>query len=209
VRSLPADPVWRNGRTYLVGYVGVISQSEGLDLLLESVDHIVRKRGRKDIQFVLVGGGPEWQAIKELTKKMNLQNYVTLTGRVDDKTLFTVLSTADVCVNPDRVTAMNDMSTMNKIMEYMALGKPIVQFDVTEGRFSAQDASLYAKANDPADFGDKVLELLEDPERRASIGALGKIRVNDTLAWHHEQPKLLRAYDKLFAGFERGAARGR
>jgi glycosyltransferase involved in cell wall biosynthesis len=198
VKTLLPDAVWRNGRKYLIGYVGVISQSEGLDLLLASADHIVRTRGRTDVQFVLVGGGPEWDAINQLCRKMNLQDFVTLTGRVDDKTLFTVLSTADVCVNPDRVTKMNDISTMNKIMEYMALGKPIVQFDVTEGRYSAQDASLYAKANDPIDFGDKVLELLQDPERRARMGEFGRKRVHDTLAWHKEQPKLLRAYDKLF-----------
>jgi glycosyltransferase involved in cell wall biosynthesis len=198
VKALPPDPSWRNGRKYVVGYVGVISQSEGLDLLLASVEYIVRKRGRTNIQFVLVGGGPEWEAINQLCKKMNLQEFVTLTGRVDDKTLFTVLSTADVCVNSDRATTMNDISTMNKIMEYMAVGKPIVQFDVTEGRYSAQESSLYAKANDPIDFADKILELIEDPERRARMGEFGKRRVHDVLAWHKEQPKLLRAYDKLF-----------
>jgi glycosyltransferase involved in cell wall biosynthesis len=100
---------------------------------------------------------------------------------------------------------MNDISTMNKIMEYMALGKPIVQFDVTEGKFSAQEASLYARPNDPADFGDKVLELLDDPGKCASMGALGKKRVNEVLAWHHEQPKLLAAYGKLFELQEKGA----
>ena len=99
-----------------------------------------------------------------------MADYVTFTGRIDDAKLFTMLSTADVCVNPDRVTAMNDISTMNKIMEYMALGKPIVQFDVKEGRVSAQDASLYAKANDPSDFAEKILELIDDPERRMLHG---------------------------------------
>jgi glycosyltransferase involved in cell wall biosynthesis len=198
VKTYPADPAWRNGRKYLVGYVGVISQAEGLDLLLASVEHIVRVRGRTDIQFVLVGGGPEWQAIVDLCKEMNLQDFVTLTGRVDDKTLFTALSTSDVCVNPDRVTTMNDISTMNKIMEYMALAKPIVQFDVTEGRHSAQEASLYAAANDSKDFGEKILELIDDPQARARMGEFGKKRVGDELAWHHEQPKLLQAYDKLF-----------
>jgi glycosyltransferase involved in cell wall biosynthesis len=93
---------------------------------------------------------------------------------------------------------MNDISTMNKIMEYMALGKPIVQFDVTEGRYSAQEASLYAKANDSVDFADKVMELLADPQARARMGQFGSKRVNDELAWHHEQPKLIEAYDKLF-----------
>ena len=105
-----------------------------------------------------------------MAEDMEVADYVTFTGRIDDAKLFTMLSTADVCVNPDRVTAMNDISTMNKIMEYMALGKPIVQFDVKEGRVSAQDASLYAKANDPVDFAEKVLELIDDPERRLAHG---------------------------------------
>jgi glycosyltransferase involved in cell wall biosynthesis len=130
---------------------------------------------------------------------MALGKYVTFTGRVDDPTLFTILSTADVCVNPDRVTTYNDISTMNKIMEYMALGKPIVQFDVTEGRVSAQDSSLYAKANDCADFADKILQLLDDPPRRTRMGKIGRQRVNDVLAWRHEQLNLLQAYDTLFA----------
>ena len=154
-------------------------------------------RGRCDIQFVVAGSGPELEAVKRLAETMKVADYVTFTGRIDDAKLFTMLSTADVCVNPDRVTAMNDISTMNKIMEYMTLSKPIVQFDVKEGRVSAQSASLYAKANDPADFAEKVLELIDDPERRLLMGEYGRARVEDALAWHHEQPKLLSAYAKL------------
>jgi glycosyltransferase involved in cell wall biosynthesis len=119
---------------------------------------------------------------------------VTFTGRVPDETLFEVLSTADVCVNPDRVNAMNDKSTMNKILEYMALGKPIVQFDVTEGRFSAGEASLYARPNDPVDFAEKLLALLEDEAARARMGAIGRARVEERFAWSYEAPKLLEAY---------------
>ena len=197
VKNLPADPAWRKGRRFLVGYVGVISQAEGLDLLLASVRHTVYARGRKDIHFAVAGSGPELEAIKQMAKDMKVADYVTFTGRIDDAKLFTMLSTADVCVNPDRVTAMNDISTMNKIMEYMALGKPIVQFDVKEGRFSAQDASLYAKANDAVDFAERVLELIDDPGRRARMGEYGRKRVEEALAWHHEQPKLLNAYAKL------------
>ena len=119
-------------------------------LLLASIDHIVTTLKRQDIQFVVAGAGPELEVVKQACEKMDLTEYVSLTGRIDDAKLLTMLSTADVCVNPDRVTAMNDISTMNKVMEYMALGKPIVQFDVKEGRVSAQDASLYAKANEPS-----------------------------------------------------------
>ena len=150
-----------------------------------------------------MGSGPELAAVQEMSQRLGLDEYVTFTGRVADETLFTVLSTADVCVNPDRFNEMNDKSTMNKIMEYMALGKPIVQFDLTEGRVSAQDASVYARRNDPADFADQVLALLDDPERRKTMGAFGRRRVHDELAWPHEAPKLLAAYDRLFSGLSR------
>jgi glycosyltransferase involved in cell wall biosynthesis len=199
VKELPPDSRWRNGRRHVVGYVGVIGQSEGLDLLLESIQHIVRVRKREDIQFVIVGSGPEWDAIVDQCRTMKLADFVTFTGRVDDTTLFTILSTADVCVNPDRVTLMNDMSTMNKIMEYMALGKPIVQFDVKEGKYSAQAASLYAAANDSVDFGEKILELVDNPELRERMGQFGRRRLHDALAWHHQEPILLKAYDAIFA----------
>jgi glycosyltransferase involved in cell wall biosynthesis len=195
-QSVPA-PEWRNGRRFLVGYVGVIGGPEGLDLLLASVEHIVRRQGRQDIQFVVVGTGPEWHGVCDMCQKMHLADYVTFTGLVTDSTLFTILSTADVCVNPDRVTPMNNISTMIKIMEYMALGKPIVQFDVTEGRVSALDASLYAKPNDPRDFGDKILELIDNPERCAAMGEFGRRRVQEELSWEHEAPKLRQAYATL------------
>lgn len=199
VRAVPPDEKWKNGRQFLVAYVGVIGQQEGLDLLLESVSHIRSVRKRDDVQFMIVGGGPELKAIKGLARDMQLSDAVRFLGRVDDPTLFSVLSTADVCVNPDRPNAMNDKSTMNKIMEYMALGKPIVQFDLTEGRFSAQQASLYAKNTDTADFGDKIIQLLDSPSVRESMGQFGQKRVKEELSWEHEKPKLLNAYSVLFA----------
>ncbi len=198
VRSLPPDPAWRKGRKFLVGYVGVIGKQEGIDLLLESIRHIRSSRNRDDVQFVIVGSGPELEEVKKLASALALDDLVTFTGRVDDATLFTILSTADVCVNPDRPSAMNDKSTMNKIMEYMALGKPIVQFDLTEGRVSAGEASLYVRNADTAEFGDKILELLDDPVRREVMGAFGQKRIYEELAWHHEATRLLGAYEKAF-----------
>jgi glycosyltransferase involved in cell wall biosynthesis len=204
VREMPPDPVWRRGRAHMVAYIGVIGAQEGIDLLLESVRHVVRVRDRQDIHFVIMGSGPELATVQQLSQDLGLDEYVTFTGRVDDETLFTVLSTADLCVNPDRFNEMNDKSTMNKIMEYMALSKPIVQFDLTEGRVSAQDASVYAKRNDPVDFGDKIVSLIDDPERRREMGRLGRRRVHDELAWPHEAPKLLVAYETLFSGAPNG-----
>ena len=200
LERVPPNTAWRNGRKYLVGYVGVMGDQEGIDLLLESVAHLVQGQGREDIQFCLVGGGPSLEQLREQSAAMGLSDYVTFTGRAPDRDLFEILSTADVCVNPDRVNEMNDKSTMNKILEYMAFEKPIVQFDVTEGRFSAQDASLYARPNDPVDMATKIGELLEDEERRARMGRYGRARVEAEMAWPHQVPALIAAYERVWKG---------
>jgi len=198
LKILPPVPALKRGRKYLVGYVGVMGKQEGIDLLLEAAQHIVLEMGRTDVHFGLVGGGTSLDEMKQYASDLKISDYVTFTGRVPDQELLQMLNTADVCVNPDVANAMNDKSTMNKIMEYMALGKPIVQFDLTEGRFSAQDASLYAKKNDPIDMARRIVELLDDPERRERMGTLGRRRVDRELEWRYEAPKLLAAYERAF-----------
>jgi glycosyltransferase involved in cell wall biosynthesis len=125
---------------------------------------------------------------------------VTFTGWVNADVFVPYLNTADVCVCPDPWNEFNDKLTMNKIVEYMALGKPMVQFDLVEGRYSAQEAAVYAQRNDPVDMGEKILQLLADPAARERMGASGRSRVEQTLAWQHEVPHLLAAYDKVFDG---------
>jgi glycosyltransferase involved in cell wall biosynthesis len=198
LKILPAVESLKKGRTYLVGYVGVMGQQEGIDYLLRAARHIVRDLGRTDVHFGLVGGGTSLEELKDYAKELGIDDYVTFTGRVPDEELLEMLNSADVCVNPDVANEMNDKSTMNKIMEYMALCKPIVQFDLTEGRVSAGDASLYARRNDEVDMGDKIIELLDDPARRKQMGEFGRERVENRLAWEFEAPKLLAAYDALF-----------
>ena len=208
VRSGPAiekmkilSPVekWRFGKRFLVAYVGVMGNQEGIDLLLEAAHHIVFSKQRDDIHFTLVGSGTELDKLEAMKHRLGLDAAVTFTGRVSDQVLLEVLNTADVCVNPDVVNEMNDKSTMNKIMEYMAVGKPIVQFVSTEGRVSAGEASLYARANDPVDLAVRILELLDDPERRELMGRLGRSRVETKLSWQHQIPQLLEAYEVAFS----------
>ena len=209
LKMQPPVPALRRGRKHLVGYVGVMGRQEGIDYLLHAVSYIVHGLGRTDVHFGLVGGGTSLEEMKALADELKVTDYVTFTGRVPDAELLAMLNTADVCVNPDVATEMNDISTMNKIMEYMALGKPIVQFDLTEGRFSAQGASLYALRNDPLDMATKIVELLDDPDRRRAMGELGRRRVMDELEWRHEAPKLLAAYEALwFKGAARPLVRG-
>jgi glycosyltransferase involved in cell wall biosynthesis len=185
----------RRGKRHLVGYVGVMGKQEGLDLLLESISYMRRTLGRDDTHFVVVGDGTELAALRALSRQLSIDDCVEFTGRVPDATLWEILNTADVCVNPDRANEMNDKSTMNKILEYMALGKPMVQFDLTEGRVSAGEASVYAQPNDVADFAVKLCALLDDPERRERMGQLGRRRVEAGLAWHHQIPQLLESYE--------------
>jgi len=198
VRLVPPVDALKKGRRYLVGYVGVMGKQEGIQYLLEAARHIVFDRERSDVHFGIVGGGPDFERLCKLSEELGIADYVTFTGRVPDQELLEMLSTADVCVNPDEYNEMNDKSTMNKIMEYMALGKPIVQFDLAEGRFSAGEASLYARPNDAVDLAGKILDLLADEDARARMGAFGRERVVKELSWSHEAPKLLAAYDALW-----------
>lgn len=199
----------KHGRRFLAGYVGVIGKQEGLDLLVGAVAYLVDHVGRTDVQFAIIGDGPELAAVKALAEAKGVSAYMDFYGRVDDASFLDVLNTADVCVNSDRACAMNDKSTMNKVLEYMALGKPIVQFEMTEGRRSAGAASLYARPDNVADFALKIDTLLNDPALRRDMGALGRERVQTQLSWSHSVPALLRAYAAAFEQRERAALPGR
>ncbi|MDZ7739348.1 MAG: glycosyltransferase family 4 protein [Bacteroidales bacterium] len=195
LRIVPRDNKYLKGRRYLVGYVGVIGEQEGIDLLLESLDHIVKKR--QDIQFAIVGGGTDLEKLKKLSEEMILTGYVDFYGRVPDDLLISILNSADICVNPDKPTEMNNLSTMNKIMEYMALKKPVVQYDLKEGRFSAQDASLYAEWHNTKDFAEKIIYLVDRPELRKEMGEYGYNRIINELSWDYESTRLLDFYDRV------------
>lgn len=191
----PPVAALKQGRKYLVGYVGVMGKQEGIDYLLRAAAYIVQVLKRHDVHFGLVGGGTSLDEMQAYAQELGVADYVTFTGRVPDADMLDMLNTADVCVNPDVANPMNDKSTMNKIMEYMALGKPIVQFDLTEGRFSAQQASAYAQHNDEIDLAHEIVALLDDAPRRQYMGEFGRQRVLNELEWRYEAPKLLAAYD--------------
>jgi len=197
-KEVPAEPALKYGKPYLVGYVGNMNVQEGLDILLDVAQHI-NNSGRHDIHFTCIGGGPGLDHLKQVSKEKGLDAIVNFTGRVPFRQLLEILSTADVCVNPDKPCEMNDISTMIKIMEYMALKKPIVQFDLREGRCSAGEASLYAdKENMVVDFADKIVWLLEHPEERKRRGEIGRMRVESELAWEFSVREMLAAYERAF-----------
>jgi glycosyltransferase involved in cell wall biosynthesis len=197
-RRMPPNSSYRKGRSYLIGYMGVMGEPEGIDYLLRMVHYIVQKKNRSDIHFMLIGSGPAIEKLKVLSKELEVTEFVEFTGFKQGEELLERLSSCDVCVEPSPTSAYNENCTMNKILEYMAMGKAIVQFDLREGRRSAQEASLYAKPNDEVEFAEKILELLDSPERREKIGAEGRRRMEDILEWQYQAPKLLEAYDKIW-----------
>jgi glycosyltransferase involved in cell wall biosynthesis len=197
--SVPPIQELKYGKRYLVGYVGTMSTQEGLDILLD-VALYIKNKGRRDIHFTCVGGGPGLAGLRRLVQEKHLDDMVNFTGRIPDEQLLQILSTADVCVNPDKPCEMNNISTMIKIMEYMALGKPIVQFDLKEGRFSAGEASLYADNNNQVeDFAAKILWLIDRPAERERMGKYGFKRVEEELAWEFSVPSLLAAYKRALS----------
>jgi glycosyltransferase involved in cell wall biosynthesis len=180
---------------FLVGYLGNINLQDGVDRLLIAAKQLVLERGRKDIRFVLVGGGAYQPELVKLSGEMGLSACVTFTGRVSDDEMLRTLCACDICVQPDPYNPLNNLSTMNKVMEYMAINKPVVAFDLKETRFSCGDAALYADPHDTDDLGRKILELTDDAELRGKMAAMGRKRVETVLAWPFSVPHLLAAYD--------------
>lgn len=203
-RPGPADPAHRGGARTVLGYVGVIGQQEGMDLLVAAVDHLVRELDHPDIHVAIVGFGSALGEMEADVARRGLQKHFTFHGALYGPEMLAVLNSCDIGVSPDPKNPMNDISTMNKVVEYMALAKPVVQFDLTEGRASAGDASLYAQPNDPFDFARQIAQLIDDPGLRERMGRIGEARARDALAWHHSAPKLLAAYERLFALVEKG-----
>jgi len=203
-RQMPPEQRYRNGRQHLVGYMGIMGEPEGIDYLLRAIQRITQIQGRQDIHFMLIGSGPHAEKLQALAKELKITDFVEFTGFKTGDELLTRLSSCDVCVEPSPTSEYNENCTMNKILEYMALGKPIVQFELREGRRSAQEASLYATPNDEVEFSQKILELLDDPARGAAMGEIGRTRMETQLEWRHQAPKLLGAYDVLSGGSSSG-----
>lgn len=195
VRVGPPNPELKNGRPLLVVYVGVMGPQDGLDLLLESIRTLVKDVARDDVSFVLIGRGSETPALEAWAREMGIDQCVTFIGRVPDAEMWAYLSTADFGVAPDPKNPMNDKSTMNKILEYMAFGLPVVLYDLTEGRRSADDAALYAQPNDPKDFARQMLKLLDSEGLRHTLGARARKRIEESLNWEIEKRELLKAYE--------------
>ncbi|MGW6013659.1 glycosyltransferase family 4 protein [Streptomyces sp. NPDC055210] len=193
-QPVPPEPELKRGKPHLLCYLGVMGPQDGVDYALRALAKLRDDLGRTDWHAVFVGSGDAFDAMVELSRQLGLSEQVQFTGRIPDADLVRYLSTADVCLSPDPRNPLNDVSTMNKVLEYMAMGRPIVSFDLREARVSAGDAAVYAPANDEAEFAKLVSLLLDDPAKRAEMGKTGQERISGQLSWRNSQAALLAAY---------------
>ncbi|MGA5115438.1 glycosyltransferase family 4 protein [Streptomyces pseudogriseolus] len=205
-RPVEPEPELRRGKPHLLCYLGVMGPQDGVDYALRALAKLRDELGRTDWHAVFVGAGDTFDAMVQLSRELGLADQVEFTGRVPDADLVRWLSSADVCLSPDPCNPLNDVSTMNKVLEYMVMGRPIVSFDLKEARVSAGEAAVYAAGDDELEFARLVAQLLDDPEQRARMGKFGQERINGTLAWRNSQAALLAAYEAAVAGGADAAA---
>jgi len=200
LRRGPADPAQRRGHRFLVAYIGVMGPQDGVDIVVRAADIVVHELGRDGIAFTLIGSGDCFDDLVALRDELGLAGVVEFTGRTPDELVTRILSTADIGLSPDPKNPLNDLSTMNKSMEYMAFELPVVAFDLRETRVSAGDAAVYVKPNDVRDYAEAIVSLLDDEEARARLGKLGRVRVEQELAWCHQEHAYLGVYQRLTGG---------
>ncbi len=198
IKLVSPEPELKRGRRFLLAYVGEMAVQDGVDHIFYALNELVYKRGHQDVSLVLMGDGQHAPELHELAHQLQLDDYVNFTGWAKSEDLVRYLTVADVGLLPDPQNGLNEFSTMVKTMEYMAMGKPIVSFDLAETRYSAQEAALYAIPNVVEDFADKIEVLLNDEELRLKMGAIGRKRVLEELSWHQTKKNLLFAYKLLF-----------
>lgn len=192
----PADPGQRRGRKFLAAYIGVMGPQDGVDIVVRAADVVVREMNREDIAFTLIGSGDCFDDLVALRDELRLGGHVEFTGRAPDDLVKKILSTADVGLSPDPKNPLNDVSTMNKTMEYMAFELPVVAFDLRETRVSAADAAVYVTPNDIREYAKAIVDLMDDEAARAQLGKFGRARVVDELAWSHQERAYLQVYER-------------
>jgi glycosyltransferase involved in cell wall biosynthesis len=190
-------PELRRGRRFLAAYIGVMGPQDGVDIVVRAADVVVHQLGREDIAFTLIGKGDCFDELVALRDELGLAGHVEFTGRAPDELVGRILSTADVGLSPDPKNPLNDVSTMNKTMEYMAFELPVVAFDLRETRVSAGDAGVYVEPNDVHKYAAAIVALMDDEPRRAMLGKLGRARVEQELAWDHQARAYLGVYRRV------------
>jgi len=197
LRRMPPVESRRHGRRHLVAYIGVMGPQDGVDIVLHAAAHLVHTLGRHDVWFTVMGKGDCYDELVALRDELGLADHLELPGRVPDGMVAEVLSTADVGLSPDPPNPLNDVSTMNKTLEYMAFGLPVLAFDLKETRVSGGHAAVYVPDGDPAAYAGALAELLDDAPRRAVMGVIGRERIERELGWPYQRRSYVAIYDRL------------
>jgi glycosyltransferase involved in cell wall biosynthesis len=192
-----ADPELRRGRRFLVAYIGVMGPQDGVDIVVRAADIVLNKLGRDDIAFTLIGSGDCFDDLVTLRDELGLAGHVEFTGRAPDELVARIMSTADLGLSPDPQNPLNDVSTMNKTMEYMTFGLPVIAFDLRETRVSADNAAVYVRPNDEREYAEAIVALIDDEPRRSLMGRLGRERVEQELAWSYQESAYLGVYKRV------------
>ena len=200
-----ADPELRRGRTFLAAYIGVMGPQDGVNIVVRAADIVVREMRREDIAFTLIGSGDCFEELVALRDELKLNGHVEFTGRAPDDLVKKIMSTADVGLSPDPKNPLNDVSTMNKTMEYMAFELPVVAFDLRETRVSAASAAVYVTPNDVREYAKAIVDLADDEAARAQLAKVGRTRVEDELAWEYQKRAYLGVYERLTGRADAGA----
>ncbi len=193
-KARDAKPELKDGYKHMVVFVGTMGYQDGVHVLLDAAKYVRQDRERSEVLFVVMGTGDSFEALQEQHERLNLGEGVRFTGFIPDDEMLDYLATADVGAAPDLESPLNDISTMIKTMDYMSMGIPVVSFDLTESRVSAGDAAIYAKQHTAEAFGDAIIELIDDPDRRAAMADIGQARIDGPLSWDHSTENLLAAY---------------
>ncbi len=193
----PEEPELRRGHKHLAAYIGVMGPQDGVDIVIRAAGIVVRELGRDDIAFTLIGKGDCFDDLVALRDELGLAGHVEFTGRAPDELVTRIMSTADAGLSPDPKNPLNDVSTMNKSMEYMAFELPVVSFDLHETRVSVADAGVYVRPNDVREYAEAIVALMDDEAKRSELGKLGRERVEQELAWSHQLRAYLDVYDSL------------
>ena len=217
VRSAPSlakfklyerDASFKRGKPHLILYLGEMGPQDGVDNLIRALRVLHDDFDRRDFHCVLIGGGTYQPTVAAYAEEIGVADLCTFTGVVSDEMLCRILSSGDIAIDPLPKNGWSDRSTMNKVLEYMFFGLPIVVGELTEARVSADAAALYVEPGNPLAMAEGIAALLDDPVRREEMGAFGQQRLRNALAFEYSVPNLLAAYEAAWARVHHSVFKG-
>jgi glycosyltransferase involved in cell wall biosynthesis len=207
-KPVPSHPAVRGRFSHVVGYVGIMGNQDGVDILVRAMAHIVHSLNRQDVGCIVIGSGSELENLKHLATTCGVSDHVKFTGYLTGGDLLGHLCSLDIGVIPDPPSVCNDKLSMNKVFEYMALGLPFVQFDLQQSRLEAGEAGYVVKSATPQGLAEAMVALLEDVLLRKRMSKIGQEKAQREFRWDTERQSLVKLYYDLFGGRINGGPDG-